>query len=379
MLRLSTPIGERMTTRREFLKTSAVASGVLLTARTSALDAAPSATRAPAPIDLLILGGTGFIGPHLVRRAVERGHRVTIFTRGRRDGDLPPGVTRLVGDRNGQLGALEGKRWDAVIDDSATNPDWVKASAALLKDATGRYLFTSSTGVYYPYLTPRADESVQPHANTIDAKDQDEAYGVAKAQCELEVMRVFGNRGTVVRPTYIVGPGDTSDRFPYWVARLPRPGEILAPGRRDDPVEWVDVRDLAAFYVKLVEDNRAGAFNAVGASATIPSRAFYDEVRKVLNSAATLAFVDDYDLLERNGIVEVVPWVLLKGNTLHASSVASSRSAAAGLRLRPLAETLRDTAAWWPTVPEARRQKPRFAITPELEAKVLAEWKAKRS
>ena len=366
-----------MQSRRDFLTTTALAGGALAAAPLFGPVEALGGSLPVASLDLLILGGTGFIGPHLVRLAVARGHRVTIFTRGRRDGDLPAGVTRLVGDRNGQLGALAGRTWDAVIDDSATNPDWVRQSADMLKDSAGRYLFTSSTGVYYPYLTPHADEAIEPHADTIDAKDQDEAYGVAKVRCEREVLRVFGNRGIVVRPTYIVGPGDTSDRFPYWVWRLQRPGDILAPGRRDDPVQWVDVRDLVAFYVKLLEDHRAGVYNAVGSSATIPSRQFYDTVRKTLNTAASYAFVDDYDLLEKHKIVEVVPWVLLKGNNLYSSSVASSRSAAAGLRFRPLVQTLRDTAAWWPTVPEARRQGPRFAITPELEGRVLAECKAR--
>jgi len=368
-----------MTTRREFLKQSAVAGGTLAAATTPALGALLRASdRSAAPLDLLILGGTGFIGPHLVKLAMSRGHKVTIFTRGRHDGDLPDGVTRLVGDRNGQLGALAGGKWDAVIDDSATNPDWVVQSCAALNNSAGRYLFTSSTGVYYPYLTPKADESVTAHSDTIDAKDQDEAYGVSKRKCELEVMRVFGDRGLVVRPTYIVGPGDTTDRFPYWIARLPQGGEILAPGRASDPVEWIDVRDLAAFYVALLENKRSGIYNGVASSATIPSRQFYELVRKTLNPTATFVFVDDYDILDKYGLVEVVPWVLLKGNNLHATSVATSKSAAAGLHTRPLEETLRDTAAWWPTVPEARRQKPKFAITPDVEAKVIAEWKAKR-
>jgi 2'-hydroxyisoflavone reductase len=360
-----------MLTRRTFIKStafSAIAAG-----------AWPDIAAASAPLELLILGGTGFIGPHLVRHALARGHRVTIFTRGRRDGDLPAGVTRLTGDRNGQLGALSGKKWDAVIDDSATNPEWVRQSTEMLKDSVGRYLFTSSTGVYYPYLTPKADEKIEPHVDTIDANDADEAYGVAKTKCERQVMSVFGDRGLVVRPTYIVGPGDTSDRFPYWVARLAQPGEIMAPGRRDDSVQWVDVRDLAAFYVKLIEDNRSGVYNGVAANATIPSRDFYDTVRKTLNPNATFVFVDDYEILERNKIVEVVPWVLLTGKNLHATSVASSRSRPAGLGTRSLAETLRDTHAWWPTVPAARREKPRFAITPELETKVLSEWRARKA
>src|SRR5579872_6767138 len=144
-----------MTTRRDFLKAGAIAGGALLgRGRLALADAATRLSTQPtrSTLDLLILGGTGFIGPHLARHAVSRGHRVTIFTRGRRQANLPNDVTHLIGDRNGQLGALVGKRWDAVVDDSATNPDWVRQSAQLLKDSVGRYLFTSSTGVYYPYL-----------------------------------------------------------------------------------------------------------------------------------------------------------------------------------------------------------------------------------
>lgn len=361
-----------MASRRKFLKTAALAGGALASGTVTSLAALGQSS---SPMRLLILGGTGFIGPHLVRHAMSRGHAVTIFTRGRRDGDLPAGVTRLVGDRNGQLDALKDGKWDAVIDDSATNPDWVKQSAALLKDSVGRYLFTSSTGVYYPYLTPKADESIIPHADTVDPKDGEETYGVSKTKCELEVMRVFGDRGLVVRPTYIVGPGDTSDRFPYWAARLPKGGRVLAPGRREDPVQWIDVRDLVAFYIALLEGRRSGAFNGVAAATTVSSRQFYEAARAALNPQATMVYVDDYEFLERNGVTYSVPWVMLKGNNLHATSVATSKSAAAGLRTRPLAETLRDTAAWWPTVPEARREKPRFAITPEIEAKALAAWK----
>src|SRR4051812_4996001 len=202
-----------MSSRRDFLKTTA--SGLLIGGLSPAL--AKAALEAPArraPLDILILGGTGFIGPHIVRHAVSRGHRVTIFTRGRHQADLPDDVTRLTGDRNGQLGALEGKKWDAVIDDSATNPDWVHQSAQLLRESVGQYLFTSSTGVYYPYLKRGVDESTPVRTDVIDPKDGSETYGVAKARCERETQQAFGNRAIVVRPTYIVGPGDTTDRFP---------------------------------------------------------------------------------------------------------------------------------------------------------------------
>jgi 2'-hydroxyisoflavone reductase len=361
-----------MPDRREFLKTTAATGGALL----AGLGGLPR-QGARAPLNLLILGGTGFIGPHLVRHAVSRGHQVTIFTRGRRDADLPVGVTRLIGDRNGQLGALEGKRWDAVVDDSATNPAWVQLSTELLAGAVGRYLFTSSTGVYYPYLTRGLDESVEPHLEVADPQDGSETYGVNKARCELQVRTVFGSRGTVVRPSYIVGPGDTSDRFPYWPVRLARGGEVLAPGKADDPVAFIDVRDLAEFMLLLLERNVEGVFNVVGPRDGMTARTFYQRAHAALNPSARLTFVDDHEFLESHEITYLVPWVLPKGNDYGHQTIRNGRAVAAGLGFRPLETTLRDTLDWWPTVPEARRANPRFGLTPEREAQALTDWHAR--
>jgi 2'-hydroxyisoflavone reductase len=334
-------------------------------------------SRRRATLDVLVLGGTGFIGPHLVRLAIARGHRVTIFNRGRHDAELPNGVVRLTGDRNGQLGALAGKRWDAVVDDSATNPDWVRQSAQLLKDSVGRYLFTSSTGVYYPYLKRGLDESTAPHLEVADAKDFSETYGVAKARCEREVEQAFGDRGLVVRPTYIVGPGDTSDRFPYWPVRLAKGGDTLAPGRPNDPVQFIDVRDLAEFMMRLLEEQRSGVYNAVGPRNTLTIPAFLEQARAALDSTATFTWVDDYDFLAAHGIDEAIPWARLAGNDDGMMSIRNEKAIAAGLTFRPLAATVRDTLAWWPTVPAARREHPKFAISPETEAQALADWKVR--
>jgi 2'-hydroxyisoflavone reductase len=369
-----------MTTRREFLKTGAVAGGAMLSGLAPALlgDRGATAARGPdARLDLLVLGGTGFIGPHLVRLAAGRGHRVTIFSRGRRNPDLPDGIIRLTGDRNGQLGALQGKKWDAVVDDSATNPDWVKQSTDLLGNAVGRYLFTSSTGVYYPYLTRGLDESVAPHLEVRDEKDGSETYGVAKARCERTVREAFGDRGLVVRPTYIVGPGDTTDRFPYWPVRFASGGEILAPGRRDDPVQFVDVRDLAEFMLHLLETQASGIYNVAGPRKEMTAPVFYKAARKALNPDATLTFVDDYEFLEAHAIEYAIPWSMLKGDDEGMMSIRNARAVKAGLRFRPVETTLRDTLAWWPSVPETRRQKPGFSITPEVEARALADWHAR--
>ena len=365
-----------MTSRRNFLKTTA---GGALVAGISPALARAAAVIGPrvAPLDILVLGGTGFIGPHLVRHAVSRGHHITIFTRGRHDADLPDNVARLIGDRNGQLDALKGKRWDAVIDDSATNPAWVTMSTELLKDATGAYLFTSSTGVYYPYLKRGLDESAPVRYDADDPKDGSASFGVAKAQCERQTIKTFGDRAIVVRPTYIVGPGDTSDRFPYWPVRLARGGEVLAPGHRDDPVQFIDVRDLAEFMVRLLEDKRSGIYNVVGPRTPMTAPAFYEAARAALDAKATFVYVDDYDFLAEHKIDEAIPWAMLKGNDYGMMSVKNDRAIGAGLSFRPLATTVRDTLAWWPTVPEARRTKPHFTIAPEGEAKALADWRAR--
>jgi nucleoside-diphosphate-sugar epimerase len=355
------------------------AAGGMLLGRSALADAAGLLVpgRTAAPLELLVLGGTGFIGPHLVRYAVARNHHVTIFTRGRHEADLPNGITRLIGDRNGQLGALEGKRWDAVVDDSATNPDWVRQSAQLLKNAAGRYLYTSSTGVYYPYLRRGIDESVIPHVELADPKDESEKFGVAKARCEREVQQAFGDRAVIVRPTYIVGPGDTTDRFPYWPQRLARGGETLAPGRAEDPAQFIDVRDLAEWMVRLLEEQRSGAYNAVGPRDALTTPQFLEQAKAALGSSSTFTHVDDYAFLEAHDIEEAIPWALLKGNDYGMMSISNRKAIAAGLTFRPLADTVRDTLAWWQTVPERRRAAPHFTITPEKEAKALADWHAR--
>ena len=369
----------QMPSRRDFLKTSAAVGGsVLVGAAAPGLLAPATPERARASMRLLILGGTGFIGPHLVKHAVGRGHKVSIFTRGRSDDSmLPVEVERLVGDRNGQLGALEGKKWDAVFDDSATNPDWVRQSAALLKGNVGQYLFTSSTGVYYPYLKKGLDESTPPLLEG-DPKDGSAAFGTAKAQCEKIVLDTFGEGGIVVRPSYIVGPGDTTDRFPYWPVRLARGGEVLVPGKRDDSAQFIDVRDLVEFMVKVVEDKRSGPFNAAGPRDPIGIRSFVEAAARALDARVTFTQVDDYDFLTEHKVFSMVPWVLPTGNNVGHTTISNARAKAAGLGFRPIAPTVRDTLAWWPTVPEARRNAPRFALTPEQEATVLAAWKARK-
>ena len=374
------------TSRRTFLKASALAGGALglgLTpgivraddGRTDPDGSAPR--RRSASLRILVLGGTGFIGPHQVRYAVSRGHHVTIFTRGRRQAELPASVEYLVGDRNGQLDALKGKKWDAVIDNSATNPDWVRQSAQLLKDSASRYMYVSSTGVFYPYRTTDIDETVQPRT-TDDPPAETKSYGVQKTLSEREVQQAFGDRAIIIRPHFIVGPGDTTDRFPYWPVRIARGGEILAPGRPTDPVQLIDVRDLTEWMVRMLEDGHTGVYNAAGPRGTLTMAEMLYGIRAVTTADVTWTWVDDYDFLEAKQVGGAVPWILLRGDMLGMTTIRSDRAIAKGLTYRPLAVTARDTLAWWPTVPEARRQAPRFVFTAEKEAELLAEWKARK-
>jgi 2'-hydroxyisoflavone reductase len=370
-----------MTTRRSFLKTAGTAAGALLAGCSPAISrAAESAARSErrAPMKILILGGTGFIGPYQVRQAVARGHQVSIFTRGRRQAELPDGIEYLQGDRNGQLDALKGRQWDAVIDNSATNPDWVRQSATLLKDAAGQYVYVSSTGVFYPYLTVGVDERTPVKTVAEPPDDGSAKYGSAKAASEQVAQEVFGDRATIVRPTFIVGPGDTTDRFPYWPVRMAAGGEVLAPGRKSDPVQLIDVRDLTTWMIGAVENRHTGVYNLAGPAGGLTMERFLETTRQATNPSATLTWIEDYDFLEAEGLGGAVPWILLRGNHLGFTSVKFDRALATGLTFRPLAETVKDTLAWWQTVPEARRTAPKFVLTREKEAEILAKWKARQ-
>ncbi len=367
-----------MSSRRDFLRTGAVAAGAVLATRKIAFS-----QPAPAPMKVLILGGTGFIGPHLVRQLAERGHQVTIFTRGRRDASLPSNIERLVGDRmindtipQGNLRALEGRKWDAVFDDSATDPRWVRQSTALLKDS-GQYLFVSSTGVFLPYRTPKNDET----APVIMEPANSTEYGIRKAQSEQVVRDIFGNRGIVIRPGYIVGPGDNTDRFSYWPQRFAQGGEILVPGLKSHPSQFVDVRDLIAFMIKVVEDKKGGTYNVTGPAKRLSWGEFIDTAKATLKPDASLVWIDDLDFLKEHKIVYAIPWMIPEGDNEHHLQIDNRKAIAAGLTFRPIAETLRDTLADWPSrlkmLPAG--QQPNFRwITPEREREIIALWKARK-
>lgn len=229
-----------MSTRREFLANAAALSGTLGLGMPLLASEPPPKT--DKPLRILILGGTGFIGPHQVRYAMARGHKLTLFNRGRTNPGLFPDIELLEGDRNGKLDALKGREWDVVIDNPATLPRWVRDSAQLLKNSAKQYIFISTVSVYAEGIKPGADETA-PLATTTDPNPEKvtgENYGALKALAEKEAEKAFPGRTTIIRPTLIVGPGDQTDRFTYWPVRIDRGGEVLAPGDPRDPVQLID-------------------------------------------------------------------------------------------------------------------------------------------
>jgi len=369
-------------TRREFLATTMTAAAAAGLTRLGLRR--PRGRKQPPsePLGVVILGGTSFLGPHLVRVLLERGHRVAIFTRGRTQppihAELFERVEHLTGDRDGDLGALAGRPWDAVIDNSGQRVTWARDSARLLKDSARHYLYVSSTGVYFPYRTVDIPEDGPVPLADDPPRDQP-SYGVMKALSERAVQQEFGDRAIVVRPQYIVGPADGSDRFTYWPVRVDRGGTVLVPGKRDDPVQYIDVRDLTEWMVRLLEGGTTGVFNAVGPEAPLTMAEFVYGLRAVTAKPVRWVWADDYEFLRAQRLRYAIPWLLPEGDSLGAARIANRRALAAGLTFRPLAVTVRDTLDWWysPLVSDDRRQHARFVLTPEREAEILAAWAAR--
>jgi 2'-hydroxyisoflavone reductase len=334
----------------------------------------------PKPLRVLVLGGTGFLGPHVVRAAVAGGHTVTIFNRGRTNTHLFPNIENLIGDRDGDLESLKGRAWDAVIDNSATNPKWVRDSAQLLKDSVGTYLFTSTRSVYADFGTVGMDvdgPTYEVDRTWID-EGRDLSYGEAKTLCEIEAKAAMRDRTLIVRPGLIVGPGDNTDRFTYWPARIDRGGEVLAPGEPDNPVMFIDVRDLAEWYVHLLEQQATGVFNALGPEAPLSYAELLYGIRSITATPVSFTWVDTDFLLER----EVRPyshmplWMPARDNRVGFNRFDLTRSLEAGLTYRPLAVTARDTLDYHTSRPIERQQHMRAGISAKRERELLDAWHA---
>lgn len=370
-----------MTTRREFLGTTLGALAISATARAASLGAAP------APKRILILGGTGFVGPHQVRHALARGHQVSIFNRGRSaPGMFGRDVEELVGDRATNLDALRGRRWDVVIDESAsqgpTAADWVRSSATLLRDNVEQYVFISTRSVYADVsrVPMTAEAPVLSRENTPMREGQAMSYGMGKAYAEKAAHEVMPGRVTVVRPGLIIGPEDDTDRFTYWPVRIARGGEVLVPGDGSDHVQNIDVRDLVEFTIKLAEDRTFGVFNAVGPDGGQPFRQFADSIKRGVGGDARFTWVDA-DFLIANGAQpygrELPCFQVMRGRTAGFARFDLTPEIRAGLRFRPTELTARETIEWWRTLPAERQAAIRTGFSPERERDLLAKWKAR--
>lgn len=375
------------TSRRSLFKLGALAAAAAALPSVAAA-ATPTVTRAAKPLRILILGGTGFTGPFQVEYALARGHKVTIFNRGKRPSPEWPGaVEQLHGDRNiGDLKALEGREWDVCIDNPTSLPFWVRDAGKVLKGKVGHYLFISTISVY----ADGSDAGIEETAALAEYKGKDamaetqetlradieNLYGALKARSEAEARTQFGERVTIVRPGYIVGPRDETDRFTYWPHRLAQGGDVLVPGDGKDPVQIIDGRDLGEWMIRLAEAGTTGIFNACGPDYTLEMDAMLHGCHAVTGGPVNLvhvtpAFVEEHEL-------PLPIWVPRAGSPYSGYGQVSNRKAIeAGLTFRPLATTVTDLLAWFRALPAERQAKLNAGLTRERESELLRLWSAR--
>lgn len=383
------------TTRREFLTRTAAGCGAM------ALGILPRIVlgdtervgRAPRQLQILIIGGTGFTGPEQVEYALARGHEITLFNRNRTGPDMFKGkVNQLIGDLNSDTSALQGKKFDVVIDNPTTLPAWVRNVAQYVRGNTGHYIFISTVSVYAENGTPNADEAaatlpmsegLDPY--TLDRQDAGRHYGELKARSELEVQQQYGDRFTIIRPGLIVGPLDPTDRFTYWPVRVDRGGEVLAPNSPDDPTQFIDSRDIAEWTIRMAEmgpKDAGGIYNATGPRPPLTMGGFLNGLKPITTTKSQFTWVPADFLKAQNirGWRDMPTWVAPTPQTAGFSKRNIDRALAKGLTFRKLEVTARDTLAWHKTRPQADQKKladgATSGISAQREAEVLAAWHA---
>jgi 2'-hydroxyisoflavone reductase len=343
------------------------------------------AARKPKPLRILILGGTRFIGLHMTALALERGHTITFFNRGKTKTDRYPKIERIKGDRNGEINGLKDREWDAVIDNSGYVPRHVKLSAELLAPRVKQYVFISSISVYPDFSVPRDESSpVGKLADESTEKVDGDTYGPLKALCEQAAERAVPGRTTVIRPGLIVGPDDNTDRFTYWPARAARGGEFIAPGSPGDAFQIIDARDLAAFTLNAVENNHTGVYNLVSNVNGFKFGELTDACIAAANKRAKpkekpRAVFIPTGFLEEHKVEpwsEMPVWLPAKGDEAAFAGTSNKAALAKGLRISPLKKTVDDTLAWHLTRPAEEREKLKAGIAAEKEVAVLAAWRA---
>jgi 2'-hydroxyisoflavone reductase len=323
---------------------------------------------------ILIIGGTKFLGRHLVDAARAAGHEVTLFNRGKTNPALFPDVETITGDREQDMDRLSGREWDAVIDVAGYLPRIVRLSAEALKDSVRRYVFISSISVYADNRKVGIDESY-PVGKLQDESVEEitgETYGPLKALAEKAVQDLYGDRALIVRPGLIVGPYDPTDRFTYWPMRVKRGGDMITPDRPQTPIQIIDVRDLSEFIIKLIEDNASGVYNATGPDYELMMGEFLDACNRVAGSVAAFHWASA-EFLAEHGVQpwsDMPVWIPDTEEDAGFSRIDVSRAIDAGLTFRPLEDTIRDTIAWAETRPEDHEW--RAGLNPDKERILLA-------
>lgn len=320
---------------------------------------------------LLFLGGTRFVGRHMVERALARGHEVSLFNRGKSNPDLFPQAEKLIGDRDGGLDPLRNRQWDAAIDVNGYFPRLVRDSTQLLSDSVEHYTFVSTLSVLANYSTPHQNED-SPLARVDDPTIEEitgETYGGLKVLCERAAEEAFPGKTLILRPGYIVGPHDRSDRFTYWPWRVNQGGEMLAPGEPTTPLQFIDARDLAAFTIEAIENGRTGIYNCCGPAHALTWEGFLTACRDALRSDVRFTWVSEDFLLEREINGQDVPiWPPSESQGLMMTD--NSKAIADGMTFRPMSETIRDTFQWSQTLTGLG-----VGLSPDKEADLLRGWR----
>jgi len=337
------------------------------------------------PLRILVLGGTQFIGIHMAEVALERGHTLTLFNRGQSNPEMLPAAEKLKGDRNADLDALKGRNWDAVIDNSGYVPRHVRMSAGLLAPQVGRYLFISTISVYASFAKANDEASpLRTLANESIEKVDGLTYGALKSLCERTVHAACGNRATILRPGFIVGPHDSTDRFTHWPARAAHGGEMIAPGSPADPLQFVDARDLARFTIEMLERDVTGTFNVTSPPGHFTIGQVIDESVAAANALAhpqsepRPVWIPTEFLEQQQGstmMVDFPIWLPAKGELAACADINVTRALNVGLKLRPLSVTVHDTLEWHLDRPIAERASLKAGISVDRERELLAAWR----
>ena len=365
--------------RRQFLKAGVLGGIAAAAASVSTAGKALEKKSEHKSLNILVLGGTGFIGPHMVREALRRRHTVTLFNRGRTNNALFPDLETIIGDRGSDLSGLEGRQWDAVIDNSGYVPRHVRDSARLLSGNTGHYLYISTVAVYEDFSEPNHEGSALAQIEDKETEEvTGETYGPLKALCEQKAREEIGDESlAILRPTYICGPGDHTDRFSYWPIRTSKGGEMLWPGEPSRPMQVIDVRDLANFTIDCVARRIAGIYNTVTPRDSYSMGNLLEDSQAVTGVAVDPVWVDEpfiekYDAGAKRGLPL---FHAASGDSPQIFRTSGSSARAAGLHNRPIRETIRDLMSWWKSLPDERTSNPKSGLTADREAELIAAWK----